>query len=233
MKKFFALLLCILCLMSIAAPVYATNLEDSHYTAEELQSIYETNSRMHNGQRYASYPLGSKTLSMTVIQQSNNYYCGPATACMVAKTLGLGTYTQTRMASILGTTTSGTSSNQIATGLNSLLSAASRSERYQKTDTSLSDLGESIMNSIDNDAPVVVNVKEMPNYTVSVGHFIAVNGYSYGYVGTTATNTVSICDPHYNSNYCGSFTYSLSVIEQACKSTQVDDQNKGNFCRLQ
>ena len=207
----------------------AVELENSNYTAKELENIYETNASVEKP-NFSTFAVNSKILPMTVIEQQNLYYCGPASACMVAKTLGLGNYTQSSMAQILGTTTSGTSSAQIASGLNSLLSDAGRTERYQKTDTSLSSLENSIPYCIERNVPLIVNVKEMPDYSVSVGHFIAVNGYTGGSSGTSSVSKVTICDPH--PDYCGSYTYDTSVIVTPCKSTKVGGQNKGNFCRL-
>lgn len=208
----------------------ATGLENSIYTEEELQDIYNTNSKIEKNNLFSTRAVSGKTLSMTVVKQENDYYCGPATACMVAQTLGLGSYTQSGMANILDTTTSGSSSANIAAGLNSLLSKAGRTERYQKTDTSLSSLENSIPYCIERGIPLVVNVKEMPKYTVGIGHFIALNGYSSGFSGSSSISKVTICDPH--PNYYGTYTYDTSIIVNACKSTKVDGQSKGNFCRL-
>lgn len=161
---------------------------------------------------------------MTAIKQQNNYYCGPATACMVAATLGLGSYTQSEMAKILGTTKKGSSSDQVAAGLNSLLENSTLSGRYKKTSTDYSNLSNSIVYSVNGGFPVVINVKVMPQYTVSVGHFIAANGYCSGFSGSTSISDVKICDPH--PDYYGAYTYSMDTIVNACTSAV------GNFCRL-
>ena len=93
-------------------------------TQEELEHISECNALIEQqlARDNLTRAIYNNYLSMSVITQENGYYCGPATACMVAKTLGLGTYTQKEMASLLGTTTSGTSGAQICNTLNSLLS---------------------------------------------------------------------------------------------------------------
>ena len=84
-------------------------------TQEELEHISECNALIEQqlARDNLTRAIYNNYLSMSVITQENGYYCGPATACMVAKTLGLGTYTQKEMASLLGTTTSGTSGAQI------------------------------------------------------------------------------------------------------------------------
>ena len=147
--------------------------------------------------------------------QENGYYCGPATACMVAKTLGLGTYTQKEMASLLGTTTSGTSGAQICNTLNSLLSKTSDTRRFQRVTISTAALETSVRSSLRNDFPLTLNVKEMPNYTSGSGHFIAVKGYYFN--TSTDFKTITICDPH--PTYSGTYTYTLEEMETAVESS--------------
>ena len=65
-------------------------------TQEELEHISECNALIEQqlARDNLTRAIYNNYLSMSVITQENGYYCGPATACMVAKTLGLGTYTQ-------------------------------------------------------------------------------------------------------------------------------------------
>ena len=67
----------------------------------------------------------------------------------------------------------------IATVLSDLLKKNGISDKYQVTQTDVSDLIGSAVYSLEHGYPVVVNVKEMPNYVVSSGHFIVIHGY-YG-----------------------------------------------------
>ena len=64
-------------------------------TQEELEHISECNALIEQqlARDNLTRAIYNNYLSMSVITQENGYYCGPATACMVAKTLGLGTYT--------------------------------------------------------------------------------------------------------------------------------------------
>ena len=173
MKNFKILLstLSALCIvLTMVTPAFAIGLESTDFTRDELNEISRTNHLIENylSTRVTTRSSDRVVLPMTVIKQQNNYYCGPATACMVAKTLGLGTYTQSNMAAIIGTTTNGSSSSGITSGLNNLLSNAGRTGRYQTTNTAYSSLTNSITYSIQNGFPIIVNVKEMPLYTVGV-----------------------------------------------------------------
>lgn len=229
MKKFKKIpsILCIMCIiLSLAAPAFALGLESTDFTENALSEISHTNQLIEDfiSTRTVTRSTDKKVLSMTVIKQENNYYCGPATACMCAKTLGLGTYSQKAMTDIIGTTNTGSSSDGITNGLNSLLSVAGKTGRYQKTNTANSNLPNSIIYSIQNGFPVVVNVKEMPQYTVSVGHFVAVNGYYSGFSGSSYINNAYLCDPH--PTYYGSYEYDMSIVADACNSAV------GNYCRL-
>lgn len=229
MKNFKILLstLSALCIvLTMVTPAFAIGLESTDFTRDELNEISRTNHLIENylSTRVTTRSSDRVVLPMTVIKQQNNYYCGPATACMVAKTLGLGTYTQSNMAAIIGTTTNGSSSSGITSGLNNLLSNAGRTGRYQTTNTAYSSLTNSITYSIQNGFPIIVNVKEMPLYTVGVGHFIAVNGYYVAFSGSSYTTNVYLCDPH--PTYYGSYQYDMSVLVDACNSAV------GNFCRL-
>lgn len=220
--------------LSLCIPTFAdyeseqseTTLESVVFSEEELEEIARTNSRIQN---YMSTRVRLDSgdyarLPMSPIRQENGHFCGPATACMVAETLGLGTYTQKNMAKIIHTNDDGSSSQNICDGMNSLLSASGRSGRYQKTNMSLSNLSASILYSIQHSFPVIVNVKKMPQYEVEVGHFIAVNGFRFAFFGSSSTSKVFLCDPH--PTYCGSYTYDMTQLERACSSAV------GNFVRL-
>ena len=59
-------------------------------TQEELEHISECNALIEQqlARDNLTRAIYNNYLSMSVITQENGYYCGPATACMVAKTLG-------------------------------------------------------------------------------------------------------------------------------------------------
>jgi hypothetical protein len=165
----------------------------------------------------------TKVLSVTPVQQINTYYCGPASALMVANFLNLKTtsntaYTQSTIAQRIGTTSAGSSSSDITTGLNNILSENSMSMRYQRTTLSSAPIDTSIVYSIDHNVPLIVSVKNMPDYTSSSGHFIVVYGYSQNVSLNVVTTVIYYIDPHYNSSYYGQKTMALSQMNTACSS---------------
>ena len=72
--------------------------------------------------------------------------------------------------------------------------------------------------------PMIANVKDMPLYSVSVGHFILMKGYVAITDVAAPTAYCSFNDPH--PMYSGSYTnYLMSTISAACLSAV------GNFVR--
>ncbi|WP_312636530.1 C39 family peptidase [Oscillibacter sp.] len=222
-KKMMSLALAVVMCLSLCVPAMAT-LESTDFTSQELQNIDVTNQKIQNymENRLTRRMIDQGSLPMTAIRQETSYNCGAATSCMVATTMGIGNYTQAEMGTIVGTTTDGTSSDGIRTGLNSLLSSKGRSERYEKVSTSNASLASSIIYSINDGVPVIMSVKQMPLYRSS-GHFITVCGYRSGFAGTSSVNEATICDCH--PTYYGKYTYDISVLEAACNS------NAGIFLR--
>ncbi len=225
LKKLFICLFSVTILFGNTTAVYSD--EEHFFTDEEIECIMENNETIDDymSMKNLSKSSGGKILPMVPIRQKGESNCGPAVACMIAKTMGLGNYTEEEMATKIGTNSeTGSSSYQIKDALNKLLSEKGRSGRYEVTTTSMSNLVSSIIYSIDNDFPVVVNVKIMPEYTSRTGHFIAVNGYSWGMSGSNAETKIRYCDSH--PSYSGAKTISAEEMLAACNS------NGGTFTRL-
>ena len=190
-----------------------------------ISSLSSVQSLMRNGMTL------DVSLNVPLIQQAETYYCGPASALMVAKYLKIvsSTYTQGDMANKIGTTTDGSSSNQIVTALNSLLRSAGKSTSYQRCSISTTNFNDSIIYSLNNNYPIIFSVKSMPKYYSSSGHFIAMKGFVAPLVlGTDSyrVSTVTINDCHYNDEYFGTYTYSIEDMMEACTS------NLGYYIRL-
>lgn len=203
---------------SLCVPAFAD--EKTEFTAEELQEIFATNKKI-DGLKYfqgVARAGDGVVLNMTPIRQINGSYCGPAACCMVTTTLGLGNYSQEQMAQLLGTTDNGSSSDTIAQVLSDLLKKNGISARYQVTKTDVSDLIASAVYSLEHGYPVVVNVKEMPNYTVSTGHFIVIHGYyAAAQAGSPGISNFYVCDSH--PNYWGASVLPMQTIVNACNSS--------------
>lgn len=223
-KKLMSLVLALVMCLSLCVPASAS-LETTDFTTQELEEINITNKKIEDALAVQASPrmIDQGSLPMTAIKQENGYYCGPATCCMVANTMGLGSYSQSRMAGIIGTTRDGSSSSGILSGMNSLFSQAGKSQRYQLTNTRNSSLASGIIYSINAGLPLILSVKQMPLYTSS-GHFIAVCAYRSGFSGSSSVNEATICDSH--PKYYGKYTYNISTLESACNS------NAGNFLRI-
>lgn len=175
--------------------------------------------------------LNSHLISVTPVQQSTTYYCGVACAVMAAKALGLGTYSQNSMASILNTTTAGTNSANIVSALNSLLSSAGISKRYTRKIYSNVTTSE-IVSSIRSNVPVFASVNTLPYNPNEGGHFILIVGYYYTEVPGEETSSSSdipaetrrpkihfnIIDPHYNNQYFGRHVLTWGELYASCKN---------------
>ena len=164
---------------------------------------------------------------VTQCQQSNEYYCGPASTKMVYEGLsGNLSHNQSWFATQLGTTTAGTSSSQIATTLKRLTgrnySVANVS--YQST----TDFYNNISNSLRQRCAVVVNVGRIPGrYTSGSGHFMVVHGSFIDTAqGVSSSAYYTYTDPHHNNKYYGIFTITNYDLYSAVAS------NSGNYVRV-
>jgi hypothetical protein len=231
----FLMAMLVLSAMPVALAVDAS-LEEKPFTAEELADIQNTNeaieeyiNSLYNNTVLRQSPNRGVYLEVPEIKQDNGYYCGPASALMVAKYLKIvdASFTQTNMAKALGTTKDGSSSTNIVSTLNNQLSAAGKAGRYQVANTSVTNFNRSISYTLDKGYPMIMNVDKMPLYLESTGgHFIVIRGYTSENYQKKGVEYVTINDCYNDTRYFGKFTYSYKQIEDACNS------NVGNYIRL-
>ena len=226
LKKIASLILALVMCMSLCVPAFAD--EKIEFTAKELQEIFATNKKIDDFMCSQGITRAGDgvVLNMTPIRQINGSYCGPAACCMVTTTLGLGSYSQEQMAQLLGTTSEGSSSFMIATVLSDLLKKNGISDKYQVTQTDVSDLIGTAVYSLEHGYPVVVNVKEMPNYVVSSGHFIVIHGYyAAAQAGSSGISNFYVCDSH--PTHWGASVFPMQAIVNGCNTSRGK-----NFVRL-
>lgn len=204
------------------------NADNITFTAEEIQAQKEIDQRLNAAaaQEMATRGIAdviSYSAPATLCQQQNSYYCGPASTKMVYEGItGDKSHNQAWFATKLGTTTSGTSSSQIASTLKSLTgknySVANAKSQTQQT------FYNNIANSLKQKCAIVVNVKTIPGrYTSGSGHFMVVKTSQYD----TSNGSIyySYNDPHYNSNYYGTYRITNANLYSAVNS------NAGNYVR--
>lgn len=201
------------------------------FTPEMMQQITENNQKVaaYMARKEVMRAYSSALLDIDPIEQANGYYCGPACAKMAADYLGLRDdngrrFTQHSIAPIIGcTTTEGSYSGDIAYGMNELLGT----DIYDFTNLNYSDLPSSLIYSVDNDYPMFINVKELPNYgndPISGGHFILGVGYEfYTQGGNTLVSDITYNDPR--PGYANQYTITFDEMIDAC------DSYSGNFVR--
>lgn len=174
------------------------------------------------------------TLSVPILQQEQTNYCGPASALMVARYLGLvsSTYSQDSMASLIGMS-GGVTSGKIVTALNGLIATNNYSYNYEVAYTSVASFSNSIIYSLDNNKPMIFSVKVMPDYTAPSGHFVALKGYIAPVSGSGySVSQIKINDPHYNNEFYGEHTFSYSDMLYACCTNDKTGNMVGTFIRL-
>lgn len=160
----------------------------------------------------------SYSAPVTLVKQENDYYCGPASVKMIYEGItGDRSHNQLWFANKIGTTSAGSSSGQLKSALNSLLSknysVVNASNQSQTT------FYNNISNSLKKKCPVIVNIKTIPDrYTVaSKGHFIVVYASQYN----TLTGAISYLynDPNNNKKgYFGQYSISNSNLYSAANS---------------
>jgi len=116
----------------------------------------------------------------------------------------------------MGTSSSnGTYVYQIKNCLNSYAGAG----MYQYVLTTESSLDSSLIYSIDAGKPIIAHVMTgtLPNYNGSsnTGHYIVLSGYSMVAGAGSVQYTCTYKDPHYNNNYYGTYSCSVSTMRTA------------------
>lgn len=193
-----------------------------------LLEIEEVNKRIDEyfANKISPASSSSNGLSVPLYKQDNSYYCGPASVQMAVKYITGITYQQSVLANSMGTSSSGgTYVYRIANEMN----ARCGSGTYQYAHTSEASFSGSLIYSIDKGKPVICHVKTgaLPNYNYQsdTGHYIVAKGYYVAYSGSSSSSTCQYNDPHYNSNYYGTYTCSMSTMLSAINA------NSGYFIR--
>lgn len=165
---------------------------------------------------------GQKTLSIRESEQDNKYYCGPATVQIVINYKTGANWSQSKLASEMGTTSSsGTSRGAIVKELNKYIGA----NTYTDVSVSSIGVGAGAQYSIDNDCPLIYHV--MPTvfdsyegYTSS-GHYIVGNAYKIGWSGSQSFNEVTYFDPFRTAK--GSYGFHNVTLDLMTKALNAKD----------
>ena len=232
-KKMMGFALALVMCLSLCAPAFATgtiNEDGIDFTPEEIAEQISIDNRLRAmSDRFLPNPMLRArvvwNVQITQHQQINNYFCGPACTQMVYEGItGDLSKTQQWFANQLGTTSSGTSSSQIATTLSRLTGGNYSVANVFTSDQDVLDVYYNIADSLEQGYPVVANVKTIPGrYTSGSGHFIAVY---CSMIETVDTLRYLYVDPHYNSQYYGTWSISGADMLSALSS------NQGNYVRV-
>ena len=140
----------------------------------------------------------SKIINFPFQTQQTNYWCGPASASMLLRSIGYN-YSQTTMASKMGTTTNGTNAGApVVNALNSVTKGSRYYFRWQWHNYSqVSTIKSHVVQALDWGNPVMVNTMEGPGDVYIRGHNIGGWLYHYGLVGDYFNygNEVTYVDP--------------------------------------
>lgn len=130
--------------------------------------------------------------------QKTDYYCGPASASMIVKSLGYNK-NQDQMAGLLGTTKNGTNAgNGVANALNSVVKGSKYKFNWEwHTYNHVDKMKNHIKEALSWGNPVMVNTMESPGDVYIQGHNIGTTLYHYGIVGDYFDNgnQVTYVDP--------------------------------------
>lgn len=188
-------------------------------TEEEKQRMREQGelSRQSRQVKMNEKAIGPSTGYIDLVyvsQGSNAYFCGPASASMILKTVANDNTSQSTLAREMGTTSAGTYVDDIFPVLNDHLG----DEVYDFYNYSQgSDLIGDIINSIDMDLPVIYDIKtnsQIPGYSSGISHYIVGNGYDAN--SNYSMDTLTYNDPNGNNGEArGEHTLDYSIILKA------------------
>lgn len=124
--------------------------------------------------------------------QNTSYTCGPSSAQMVFSALGLS-FNESQIASLAGTTTAGTSHQQLYTAMRKLYPSLDIAEYY------LSDIGfDGIIGKLKNNCEIILHIRTGPLRTDADGNGVWQNDYGH-YIFlegvNPVTNRVRVFDP--------------------------------------
>lgn len=132
--------------------------------------------------------------------QINDYYCGPASASMIVRSLGYNK-SQQQMAALLGTTTNGTNAgNGVANALNAVVAGSRYRFNWEwHTYTQINKMKNHITEALSWGNPVMVNTMESPGDVYLQGHNIGTALCHFGVIGDYFDNgnSVTYVDPGY------------------------------------
>lgn len=237
MKKIMTAILCIAFVFSLtvsASAAYtksAINVDIVNFTDEEIARQKQIDAKLQMEFESRNISRGAVdriTLTAPIVshQQENTYYCGPASTQMVYEGItGDTTHEQSWFANKLGTTSKGTSSYQIATVLSDLTDKNYSVTNVKTAGQSEMDLYNNIACSLRLKCAVVANIAELPGKYTTSGHFIVIHGSFIDAEYGESTIYYTYTDPHYKSEYYGTFQLSGSSMYKAINS------NAGNYIR--
>lgn len=158
--------------------------EEYVLTPEDEELVKQKDSMLAVGGRASA----QVTIPVTVFEQENNYYCGPATVKQVINYINGSSSSQSSYASQLGTTTSGTDMTKIAgvlksnTGKNYVYAAISSKDTWYSR----------VMNGVNNRMPAILDINTNSVSSIpynSSGHYVNISGFD------AISDRVRITDP--------------------------------------
>lgn len=158
----------------------------------------------------------SKNLAVPIYQQIGHSNCGAACGRMVLKYKTGIDYGEDTLAKAMDISQNGSAYvYKVTETLESYLGK----NAYKHVLTSSISFGSGLFSSINKDKPVICHVKGgvLPNYNgkANPGHYVVAKGYYQNSQGMQGASTVTYHDPHYNSEYFGTYTTNVSIMQQA------------------
>lgn len=176
-----------------------------YYSQDQVKKREEAQTRVNN--KPSSRSGSSRQLSVAGFEQERNYYCGPASVQIIMNYKRGIKPSQSSLASIMGTTTSGTNQDKMVSYLNKSENLGGNA--YVKVSTRQLALSKGVSYSIDKGYPVILNVQPvtLPGYKgyTSGGHYIVATGYSFGWTANSSSETITYFDPFRTVNNPSSF----------------------------
>lgn len=218
-KRIVSLVLAMAICFAFAPSVYATEILNGDLSYEEGGKQYVASAE-DNAIREAILnsptpraTIFYKALNVTAFQQSNNYYCGPATVKQTLHFINDTSEDQTTYANALGTTSSGTDMTRIVDVLNA------EQDEHTYIYSGFSTFGEWIdyaKSALSDNVPAVldINTQNIASWPyVTSGHFVNLSGLNYDDDIGANLNVALITDP-YGPGF-GNHWYGMTVVYNA------------------
>lgn len=185
--------------------------DEDYNSPERIQERGQKMEQLTESNNNKQARIDKYTISLPLRGQQNTYYCAPASGEMeIDYQLGPNNiYTQTKIASAMGTTSDGTTGAGAARGLKSITGL-----NYTYQSLSEVSLYAALKTDINANVGVLLAVNASKLYSGFFGmHMVAAKGYS--------TNSVIYLDPwKYNSSVYGQHEVSLSTMQNAIKACE-------------